>query len=40
MNGAREDPRAVKLRQDIIFGLERTMQLWSTDAETGQCTLS
>ncbi|KAF8511488.1 ARM repeat-containing protein [Hysterangium stoloniferum] len=34
MNAARDDPRVIKLRQDIIVDLERVMQLWSTDSET------
>lgn len=34
VNAAREDPRMVKLRADIVTGLERAMDFWSTDAET------
>lgn len=33
MNIAREDPRMVRLRQDILVGLGRAMQLWSVDVE-------
>lgn len=32
---AREDPRMVKVRADMVTGLERAMDLWSTDVETG-----
>ena len=34
LNSAREDPRMVKLRSDIVTGLERAMHLWSMDVET------
>lgn len=34
VNAAREDPRMVKLRADIVTGLEHAMDFWSTDAET------
>ncbi|GJJ09063.1 hypothetical protein Clacol_003285 [Clathrus columnatus] len=33
MNAAREDPRMVRLRQDLLVGLGRAMQLWSVDVE-------
>jgi hypothetical protein len=34
INSAREDLRVVKLRTEMVAGLERAMHLWSTDVET------
>lgn len=34
INAAREDLRMVKLRADIVSGLEGAMHLWSMDVET------
>lgn len=35
MNRARNDPRMAKLREAIVHGVRGTMELWSSDATTG-----
>ena len=39
MKAAREDQRVVRLREAILDGVRRTVELWSTDATVGNVRL-
>ena len=39
MRVAREDPRMVKLREDLLTAVRSTVEIWSTDASVSEVSL-